>query len=46
MPSYNSGARLFDAVQAARAAWDPVWVVVDGSTDGSDAALMQDGACG
>lgn len=27
---------------AARAAWAPVWVVVDGSTDGSDAALNDD----
>ncbi len=39
IPTYNSGPRLLDTVQAARAAWDPVWVVVDGSTDGSDAAL-------
>lgn len=39
IPSYNSGARLVETVQAARAAWTPVWVVVDGSDDGSDAAL-------
>jgi len=29
----NSGARLLDTLQAACAAWRPVWVVVDGSTD-------------
>lgn len=42
IPTYNSGARLLDTVQAARAAWNPVWAVVDGSTDGSDAALAED----
>ena len=39
IPSFNSGRRLRDTVAAARARWDPVWVVVDGSTDGSDAGL-------
>jgi len=39
IPSYNSGARLLPTVEAARAVWDAVWVVVDGSTDGSDAGL-------
>ncbi|HKD53250.1 MAG TPA: glycosyltransferase family 2 protein [Steroidobacteraceae bacterium] len=39
IPSYNPGARALDAVRAARALWDPVWVIVDGSTDGSTAAL-------
>jgi len=29
-----------DTVRAARAQWAPVWVVVDGSTDGSTAALL------
>ncbi len=43
IPTYNSGARLLDTVQAARAIWDPVWVVVDGSTDGSDALLAEAG---
>ena len=42
IPTYNSGARLLDTIRAARAAWDPVWVVVDGSTDGSDADLTAD----
>jgi glycosyltransferase involved in cell wall biosynthesis len=40
IPSYNPGPRLFETVRAARAAWSPVWVVVDGSTDGSDRALL------
>jgi glycosyltransferase involved in cell wall biosynthesis len=39
IPSYNPGARASDTVRAARANWDPVWVVVDGSTDGSAEAL-------
>lgn len=39
IPSYNTGARLVQTVAEARAVWSPVWVVVDGSTDGSDAAL-------
>ena len=39
IPSYNSGPALSWTVRAARANWAPVWVVIDGSTDGSDAAL-------
>jgi len=35
IPSYNTGATLLRTVQSARAQWHPVWVVVDGSTDGS-----------
>ena len=35
IPSYNTGATLVGTVQAARACWQPVWVVIDGSTDGS-----------
>jgi glycosyltransferase involved in cell wall biosynthesis len=35
IPSYNPGVRAVATVAAARANWDPVWVVVDGSTDGS-----------
>ncbi len=40
IPSYNPGIKVADTVRAARAQWSPVWVVVDGSTDGS-AALLQ-----
>jgi glycosyltransferase involved in cell wall biosynthesis len=41
IPSYNPGPHLAETVRTARAHWDPVWVVVDGSTDGS-AALLAD----
>jgi glycosyltransferase involved in cell wall biosynthesis len=40
IPSYNPGKRVFDTVAAARRHWNPVWVIVDGSTDGSAAALQ------
>lgn len=35
IPSYNSGALLFETIKSARAVWSPVWVVIDGSTDGT-----------
>ena len=35
IPSYNPGRNVIATVRAARAQWNPVWVVVDGSTDGS-----------
>ena len=35
IPSYNTGRQLAETVAAARATWPVVWVVVDGSTDGS-----------
>lgn len=41
IPSYNTGPRLLDTVRAARAHWNPVWVVIDGSIDGSDRLLAQ-----
>ena len=40
IPSYNTGRLLLDTVRAARAQWAPVWVVIDGSTDGSGQALQ------
>ncbi len=39
IPSYNTGPTVFDTVRAARAQWNPVWVVTDGSTDGTPAVL-------
>ncbi|WP_439669170.1 Glycosyltransferase [Cupriavidus necator] len=44
IPSYNPGVRLHEVLRAARAAWTPVWVVVDGSTDGSDQWLLAQAA--
>ena len=40
IPSYNTGDRLFSTVAAARAQWNPVWVVIDGSTDGTGERLQ------
>ena len=40
IPSFNPGAKVCETVRAARAQWAPVWVVVDGSTDGTGAALQ------
>jgi glycosyltransferase involved in cell wall biosynthesis len=40
IPSYNPGAKVFETVQGAREQWNPVWVVVDGSTDGTAEALQ------
>ena len=40
IPSYNPGRKVFETVRAARDQWSPVWVVVDGSTDGTAQALQ------
>ena len=40
IPSYNPGAAVYATVQAARAQWTPVWVVVDGSSDGTAQGLQ------
>lgn len=39
IPSYNPGPKVFETVRAALEQWAPVLVVVDGSTDGTGAAL-------
>jgi glycosyltransferase involved in cell wall biosynthesis len=41
IPSYNPGPKVFDTLRAALEQWTPVWVVVDGSTDGSAEALQE-----
>jgi len=41
IPSYNPGQKVFETVRAARSQWAPVWVVVDGSTDGTAAELQK-----
>jgi glycosyltransferase involved in cell wall biosynthesis len=40
IPSYNPGEKVFETVRTAREQWDPVWVVVDGSTDGTAEGLQ------
>ena len=40
IPSYDTGAKVYETVAAARAAWTPVWVVVDGSRDGTAEGLQ------
>jgi glycosyltransferase involved in cell wall biosynthesis len=40
IPSYNTGAKVYETVRSARAAWSPVWVVVDGSDDGTAEGLQ------
>lgn len=39
IPSYNPGPKVDETVCEARRYWNPVWVVVDGSTDGSASRL-------
>ena len=39
IPSYNTGAIVMDVVKEALNEWRPVWVVVDGSDDGTGVAL-------
>lgn len=41
IPSYNPGPKVYDTVREARQYWNPVWVVVDGSTDGSTKQLLE-----
>ena len=40
IPSYNTGPKVYDTVREARAQWTPVWVVVDGSDDGTAEGLQ------
>lgn len=39
IPSYNTGSRLLETVRSALSETADVWVVIDGSTDGSDEPL-------
>lgn len=41
MPAYNPGPRLRDTVAEVLRWWSPVWLVVDGSTDGSDRPVAE-----
>jgi glycosyltransferase involved in cell wall biosynthesis len=40
IPSYNPGTKVYATVRDALEQWAPVWVVVDGSTDGSADRLL------
>ena len=41
IPSYDPGKKVYETVKAAREEWEPVWIVVDGSTDGTAAGLHE-----
>lgn len=41
VPSYNTGPKVYETVKAARQTWNPVWVVVDGSDDGTAEGLSE-----
>ena len=41
IPSYNPGPVVLSTVRGALRRWNPVWVIVDGSTDGSPEQLQQ-----
>jgi glycosyltransferase involved in cell wall biosynthesis len=41
IPSYNTGPQVLETVRGARSHWNPVWVVTDGSTDGTPDLLAQ-----
>lgn len=41
IPSFNPGPAVYATVQSARAHWEPVWVVVDGSDDGTAQGLQR-----
>ena len=40
IPSYNTGGKVLQTVWDTKRIWQPVWVVVDGSTDGTLEALQ------
>ena len=39
IPSYNPGSKVYETIREARQYWNPVWVVIDGSTDESAVGL-------
>ncbi len=41
LPSYNTGPRLTEVVTDVLRHWQPVLVVIDGSTDGSERTLLE-----
>ena len=41
IPSYDPGPKVYETVAEALRYWAPVWVVVDGSTDGTAEGLVE-----
>jgi glycosyltransferase involved in cell wall biosynthesis len=41
IPSYNTGPKLFETLREAQKHWNPVWVVIDGSIDGTAETLQK-----
>ncbi len=41
IPSYNPGPKVYETVRGALDQWNPVWVVVDGSADGTPEGLQR-----
>ncbi len=41
IPSYNTGVKVYETVREARRQWNPVWVVVDGSSDETPVGLLE-----
>jgi len=39
VPSFNPGRMVYDTIARAREQWAPVWIVIDGSTDGTAEGL-------
>lgn len=35
IPSYNTGQKVIETVEEAYQFWNPIWVIIDGSTDGT-----------
>jgi glycosyltransferase involved in cell wall biosynthesis len=44
VPCYNPGAKVLETVRRIRQEWNPVWVVIDGSNDGSTELLQAQAA--
>ena len=40
IPTYDTGQKVFETVRTVRRFWEPVWIVVDGSTDGTAQGLQ------
>lgn len=41
IPSYNGGSLIYRTIEEARSHWAPVWVVIDGSDDGTAEGVQE-----